>query len=353
MKRALITGITGQDGAYLAKFLLEKGYEVHGIKRRSSLFNTQRIDSLYLDPHAAGARLFLHYGDLTDTANLINILAQTRPDEVYNLGAQSHVKVSFESAEYTSNTNALGALRLLEAIRILDLTKVTRYYQASTSEMFGLVQEIPQKESTPFYPRSPYAVAKLFAHWITINYRESYNMFACNGILFNHESPLRGETFVTRKITQGVARIKLGLQDCLYLGNLNAKRDWGFAGDYVQAMWLMLQQEKPDDFVIGTGETHSVREFVEMAFAGVGCHIIWQGNGLAEQGIDAKSGKVVVRVDPVYFRPSEVDYLLAEPLKAMETLGWRPTMSFSELVAMMVSEDLHNAEKEQLLKFNG
>jgi GDPmannose 4,6-dehydratase len=353
VKRALITGITGQDGAYLAKFLLEKGYEVHGIKRRSSLFNTQRIDSLYLDPHAAGARLFLHYGDLTDTANLINILAQTRPDEVYNLGAQSHVKVSFESAEYTSNTNALGALRLLEAIRILDLTKVTRYYQASTSEMFGLVQEIPQKESTPFYPRSPYAVAKLFAHWITINYRESYNMFACNGILFNHESPLRGETFVTRKITQGVARIKLGLQDCLYLGNLNAKRDWGFAGDYVQAMWLMLQQEKPDDFVIGTGETHSVREFVEMAFAGVGCHIIWQGNGLAEQGIDAKSGKVVVRVDPVYFRPSEVDYLLAEPLKAMETLGWRPTMSFSELVAMMVSEDLHNAEKEQLLKFNG
>ncbi|KYZ78183.1 GDP-mannose 4,6 dehydratase [Anaerosporomusa subterranea] len=353
MKRALITGITGQDGAYLAKFLLEKGYEVHGIKRRSSLFNTQRIDSLYLDPHATGARLFLHYGDLTDTANLINILAQTRPDEVYNLGAQSHVKVSFESAEYTSNTNALGALRLLEAIRILDLTKVTRYYQASTSEMFGLVQEIPQKESTPFYPRSPYAVAKLFAHWITINYRESYNMFACNGILFNHESPLRGETFVTRKITQGVARIKLGLQECLYLGNLNAERDWGFAGDYVQAMWLMLQQEKPDDFVIGTGETHSVREFVEMAFAGVGCHIVWQGNGLAEQGIDAKTDKVVVRVDPVYFRPSEVDYLLAKPLKAMETLGWRPTVSFSELVAMMVSEDLHNAEKEQLLKFNG
>ncbi|WP_269448367.1 GDP-mannose 4,6-dehydratase [Anaerosporomusa subterranea] len=353
VKRALITGITGQDGAYLAKFLLEKGYEVHGIKRRSSLFNTQRIDSLYLDPHATGARLFLHYGDLTDTANLINILAQTRPDEVYNLGAQSHVKVSFESAEYTSNTNALGALRLLEAIRILDLTKVTRYYQASTSEMFGLVQEIPQKESTPFYPRSPYAVAKLFAHWITINYRESYNMFACNGILFNHESPLRGETFVTRKITQGVARIKLGLQECLYLGNLNAERDWGFAGDYVQAMWLMLQQEKPDDFVIGTGETHSVREFVEMAFAGVGCHIVWQGNGLAEQGIDAKTDKVVVRVDPVYFRPSEVDYLLAKPLKAMETLGWRPTVSFSELVAMMVSEDLHNAEKEQLLKFNG
>lgn len=353
MKRALITGITGQDGAYLAKFLLEKGYEVHGIKRRSSLFNTQRIDSLYLDPHAAGARLFLHYGDLTDTANLINILAQTRPDEVYNLGAQSHVKVSFESTEYTANTNALGALRLLEAIRILDLTKVTRYYQASTSEMFGLVQEIPQKESTPFYPRSPYAVAKLFAHWITINYRESYNMFACNGILFNHESPLRGETFVTRKITQGVARIKLGLQECLYLGNLNAKRDWGFAGDYVQAMWLILQQEKPDDFVIGTGETHSVREFVEMAFAGVDCHIVWQGNGLAEQGIDAKSGKVVVRVDPVYFRPSEVDYLLAEPLKAMKTLGWRPTISFSELVAMMVSEDLHNAEKEHLLKFNG
>jgi GDPmannose 4,6-dehydratase len=352
MKRALITGITGQDGAYLAKFLLEKGYEVHGIKRRSSLFNTQRIDSLYLDPHEEGARLFLHYGDLTDTANLIKILAQTYPDEVYNLGAQSHVKVSFESVEYTANTNALGALRLLEAIRILGLTK-TRYYQASTSEMFGLVQEIPQRESTPFYPRSPYAVAKLFAHWITINYRESYNMFACNGILFNHESPLRGETFVTRKITQGVARIKLGLQDCLFLGNLNAKRDWGFAGDYVKAMWLMLQQEKPDDFVIGTGETHSVREFVERAFACVDCPINWQGVGLAERGVDAKTGKVVVRVDPAYFRPSEVDYLLANPLKAIEGLGWRPTVKFSELVAMTVAEDLAGVEKERLLKFRG
>lgn len=349
MKKALITGITGQDGAYLAKYLLEKGYEVHGIKRRASLFNTQRIDSLYLDPHDAGARLFLHYGDLTDTANLIRILEQTQPDEVYNLGAQSHVKVSFESSEYTANTNALGALRLLEAIRILGLTEKTRYYQASTSEMFGLVQEIPQKESTPFYPRSPYAVAKLFAHWITINYRESYNMFACNGILFNHESPLRGETFVTRKITQGVSRIKLGLQECLYLGNLNAKRDWGFAGDYVQAMWLMLQQEKPDDFVIGTGEAHSVREFVEMAFACVDCRITWQGDGLGEQGIDSQSGKIVVRVDPAYFRPAEVDYLLANPSKSMERLGWRPTVSFNELVAMMVTEDLNAAEKRRWL----
>ena len=352
MKTALITGITGQDGAYLAKYLLEKGYEVHGIKRRSSLFNTQRIDSLYLDPHDAGARLFLHYGDLTDTANLITILEQSQPDEVYNLGAQSHVKVSFESPEYTANVNGLGALRLLEAIRILGLTGKTRYYQASTSEMFGLVQEIPQQESTPFYPRSPYAAAKLFAHWITINYRESYDIFACNGILFNHESPLRGETFVTRKITQGVARIKLGLQDCLFLGNLNAKRDWGFAGDYVKAMWLMLQQDKPDDFVIGTGESHSVREFVEKAFACVDSRIIWQGEGLTEQGIDTKSGRPVVRVDPAYFRPTEVDFLLANPIKAVHTLGWQPSVSFDELVAMMVQEDVCAVKKELLLKAN-
>lgn len=345
MKRALITGITGQDGAYLAKYLLEKGYVVHGIKRRSSLFNTQRIDSLYLDPHEEGARLFLHYGDLTDSGNLINILEQAQPDEVYNLGAQSHVKVSFESPEYTSNVNALGTLRLLEAIRILGLAETAKFYQASTSEMFGLVQEIPQRESTPFYPRSPYAAAKLFGYWITINYRESYNMYACNGILFNHESPLRGETFVTRKITQGVAKIHLGLQDCLFLGNLNAKRDWGFAGDYVRAMWLMLQQEKPDDYVIGSGETHSVREFVEMAFACIGYEIVWKGEGLHETGIEAKTGKTLVRVDPAYFRPSEVELLLANPAKAAEKLGWRPTVSFNELVSMMVSEDLRAIEK--------
>lgn len=350
MKKALITGITGQDGAYLAKYLLDMGYEVHGLKRRSSLFNTQRIDSLYLDPHYAGARLFLHYGDLTDTANLINILDQTQPDEVYNLGAQSHVKVSFESAEYTANVNALGALRLLEAIRILDLAGKTRYYQASTSEMFGLVQETPQRESTPFYPRSPYAAAKLFAHWITINFRESYNIFACNGILFNHESPLRGETFVTRKITQAVSRIKLGLQDCLFLGNLNAKRDWGYAGDYVKAMWLMLQQEKPDDYVIGTGETHSVREFVELAFSCVGHQIVWQGEDLNEIGVDSATGKTLVRIDPAYFRPTEVDYLLANPAKAAKQLGWQPTITFHDLVEMMVEEDVRLAERELFIK---
>lgn len=353
MRRALITGVTGQDGAYLAKYLLDKGYEVHGVKRRSSLFNTQRIDSLYLDPHDAGARLFLHYGDLTDAANLINILEQAQPDEIYNLGAQSHVKVSFESPEYTANVNALGTLRLLEAVRILGLTEQSRFYQASTSEMFGLVQEVPQRETTPFYPRSPYAAAKLFGYWITINFRESYNMFACNGILFNHESPLRGETFVTRKITQGVARIKLGLQECLFLGNLNAKRDWGFAGDYVHAMWLMLQQEKPEDYVIGTGETHSVREFVEMAFACVDCRIVWQGDGLAEVGIDAETGKTVVRVDPAYFRPSEVELLLADPQKARDCLGWKPSVSFGQLVSMMVVEDLRATERQLLLKNGG
>ncbi len=352
MKKALITGITGQDGTYLANHLLEKGYIVHGLVRRSSLNNLHRIDSLQLDPYI-GSRLILHYGDLSDAGNLIHIIEQAQPDEIYNLGAQSHVKVSFESPEYTANVNALGTLRIVEAIRILGLTEKTRFYQASTSEMFGLVQEIPQRESTPFYPRSPYAVAKLFAHWITVNYRESYGMFACNGILFNHESPLRGENFVTRKITQGVARIKLGLQDCLYLGNLSAMRDWGFAGDYVKAMWLMLQQETPDDFVIGTGETHSVRDFVEAAFTCVDCRIVWQGEGLAEQGIDAKTGKVVVRVDPAYFRPAEVDYLLADPAKAMKKLGWKPTVCFAELVSMMVTKDLHHAENERLIKSHG
>lgn len=352
MKKALITGITGQDGTYLANHLLEKGYIVHGLVRRSSLNNLHRIDSLQLDPYI-GSRLILHYGDLSDAGNLIHIIEQAQPDEIYNLGAQSHVKVSFESPEYTANVNALGTLRIVEAIRILGLTEKTRFYQASTSEMFGLVQEIPQRESTPFYPRSPYAVAKLFAHWITVNYRESYGMFACNGILFNHESPLRGENFVTRKITQSIARIKLGLQDCLYLGNLSAMRDWGFAGDYVKAMWLMLQQETPDDFVIGTGETHSVREFVEAAFACVDCRIMWQGEGLAEQGIDAKTGKVVVRVDPAYFRPAEVDYLLADPAKAMKKLSWKPTVCFAELVSMMVVKDLQHAENERLIKSHG
>lgn len=348
MKKAFITGITGQDGAYLAKYLLDMGYLVHGIIRRSSLINTHRLDSIYLDPHGAGARLFLHYGDLTDTGNLIHLLEQTQPDEVYNLGAQSHVKVSFESPEYTANVNALGTLRILEAIRILGLAENTRFYQASTSEMFGLVQEIPQRESTPFYPRSPYAAAKLFGYWTTINYRESYNMFACNGILFNHESPLRGETFVTRKITQAVSRIKFGLQDCLFLGNLNAKRDWGFAGDYVQAMWLMLQQEEPDDFVIGTGETHYVREFVELAFNYAGYHIIWKGNDLDEVGVDAKTGKILVRIDPAYFRPADVEYLLADPSRAKEVLGWQPTVSFNDLVAMMMKEDLHITEHTRI-----
>lgn len=350
MKRALITGVTGQDGAYLAKYLLEKGYEVHGIKRRSSLFNTQRIDSLYLDPHDQGARLFLHYGDLTDAASLIHILKLSQPDEVYNLGAQSHVKVSFDLPEYTADVNALGTLRLLEAIRILGMGETVKFYQASSSELFGLVQEIPQRESTPFYPRSPYAVAKLFGYWITANYRESYNMFACNGILFNHESPLRGETFVTRKITQAVARIHLGLQKCLYLGNLNAKRDWGFAGDYVRAMWLILQQEQANDYVIGTGETHSVREFVELAFSCIGRRIEWRGSDLEEKGIDSKTGKTVVQVDPVYFRPSEVDYLLADPAKAQAKLNWMPSVRFEELVAMMVKEDLQAAENECVLK---
>ncbi|QNB47095.1 GDP-mannose 4,6-dehydratase [Thermanaerosceptrum fracticalcis] len=353
MKKALITGITGQDGAYLAEFLLNKGYEVHGIKRRSSLFNTTRIDHLYKDPHEENVRFLLHYGDLTDATNLIRIIQEVQPDEIYNLAAQSHVQVSFETPEYTANSDALGTLRLLEAIRILGLTERTKFYQASTSELFGKVQEIPQRETTPFYPRSPYAAAKLYAYWITVNYREAYNIFACNGILFNHESPVRGETFVTRKITRAVARIKLGLQDKLYLGNLDAKRDWGYAGDYVKAMWLMLQQEKPNDYVIATGETHSVREFVELAFKHVGIDILWEGNGVKERGIDSKSGNVLVQVDPRYFRPTEVDLLLGDYSKAKEKLGWEPEVTFGKLVEIMIKEDLRLAEKDLLCENNG
>jgi GDPmannose 4,6-dehydratase len=339
-KRALITGITGQDGSYLAEFLLNKGYEVHGIKRRSSSFNTGRIDHLYQDPHEEDVRFILHYGDLTDSTNLIRIIQEVRPDEIYNLGAQSHVQVSFETPEYTANSDALGTLRLLEAIRILKLENKTRFYQASTSELYGMVREVPQTEKTPFYPRSPYAAAKLYAYWITVNYREAYNIFACNGILFNHESPVRGETFVTRKITRAVAKIKYGLQDKLYLGNLNASRDWGFAGDFVEAMWLMLQQPEPDDYVIATGETHTVREFVELAFEHVGIHLIWQGEGIDEVGIDAASGRTLVCVDPRYFRPTEVDLLIGNAIKARQKLGWKPKVNFDELVRMMVDADL-------------
>jgi len=352
-KIALITGVTGQDGAYLAEFLLNQGYIVHGIKRRSSLFNTARIDHLYQDPHIENANFFLHYGDLTDSTNLIRIIQEVQPDEIYNLAAQSHVQVSFETPEYTANADALGTLRLLEAIRILRLEAKTKFYQASTSELFGKVQEIPQRETTPFYPRSPYAAAKIYAYWITINYREAYKLFACNGILFNHESPLRGETFVTRKITRAVARIKLGLQQKFYLGNLDAKRDWGFAGDYVKAMWLMLQQDNPDDFVIATGETHSVREFVELSFKNVGIDIQWEGQGVNEKGIDAATGQVLVEIDPRYFRPTEVDLLLGDPTKAREKLGWQPSVSFPELVKMMVQEDLKMAECDQFCKEKG
>ncbi|BCS80357.1 GDP-mannose 4,6-dehydratase [Anaerocellum diazotrophicum] len=353
MKRALITGITGQDGAYLAEFLLEKGYEVHGIKRRTSLINTQRIDHLYEDPHVENQRFYLHYGDLTDSTNLIRIIQEVQPDEIYNLAAQSHVKVSFESPEYTANADALGTLRLLEAIRILKLENKTRFYQASTSELFGKVQEIPQKETTPFYPRSPYAVAKLYAYWITVNYREAYGIFACNGILFNHESPIRGETFVTRKITRAVARIKYGLQDKLYLGNLDAKRDWGYAKDYVRAMWMILNHDVPDDYVIATGETHSVREFVEKAFKYVDIDIEWVGQGVDEKGIDAKTGKVLVEVDPRYFRPTEVDILVGDATKARQVLGWQPTVTFDELVKIMMESDLKEAERELFNKENG
>ncbi|WAM33652.1 GDP-mannose 4,6-dehydratase [Caldicellulosiruptor morganii] len=353
MKKALITGITGQDGAYLAEYLLEKGYEVHGIKRRSSLINTQRIDHLYEEPHCENRRFYLHYGDMTDSTNLIRIIQEVQPDEIYNLAAQSHVKVSFESPEYTANADALGTLRLLEAIRILKLESKTRFYQASTSELFGKVQEIPQKETTPFYPRSPYAVAKLYAYWITVNYREAYGIFACNGILFNHESPIRGETFVTRKITRAVARIRYGLQDKLYLGNLDAKRDWGYAKDYVRAMWMILNHEVPDDYVIATGEVHSVREFVEKAFSYVGIEIEWIGKGIYEKGIDKNTGKVLIEVDPRYFRPTEVDILVGDASKAREVLGWQPTVSFDELVQIMMDSDLKEVEKELLFKNRG
>jgi GDPmannose 4,6-dehydratase len=350
MKKALISGVTGQDGAYLAKFLLEQGYEVHGIKRRSSSFNTWRIDALYQDPHENGHHFIIHYGDLTDATNLLHIIEMVQPDEVYNLAAQSHVQVSFETPEYTANCDGLGTLRLLEAIRILNLTQKTKFYQASTSELFGKVAEIPQTEKTPFYPRSPYGVAKLFAHWITINYREAYHLFACNGILFNHESPMRGETFVTRKITRAVARIKLGLQDCIYLGNLNAKRDWGFAGDYIKAMWLILQQTQPDDYVIATGETHTVREFVELAFKNTGINIRWEETEINETGIDDATGRILVRVDPHYFRPTEVDLLQGNADKALYKLGWKPEVSFPDLVSMMVASDLRLAEQDLLSK---
>ncbi len=352
MKRALITGVTGQDGAYLSEFLLNKGYEVHGIKRRASLFNTDRIDHLFQDPHEQNRRFFLHYGDMTDSSSLVRIIQQVKPDEIYNLAAQSHVAVSFEEPEYTANSDALGTLRLLEAIRILGMEKTTRFYQASTSELYGLVQEVPQKETTPFYPRSPYAAAKLYAYWITVNYREAYGMFACNGILFNHESPVRGETFVTRKITRALARIKLGLQGCVYLGNLNAKRDWGHARDYVEVQWLMLQQDQPDDFVIATGVQYTVRDFVNAASGEIGIKITWRGEGLDEKGYDA-SGKCIIAVDPRYFRPTEVETLLGDPSKAKEKLGWTPKISFDELVAEMVREDLKSAERDELVKMHG
>jgi GDPmannose 4,6-dehydratase len=351
-KIALITGITGQDGAYLAEFLLGKGYEVHGIKRRTSLFNTDRIDHLYEGPEVKQRKFILHHGDLTDSSSLIRIIQQVQPDEIYNLAAQSHVAVSFEEPEYTANSDALGALRILEAIRILGLEKKTRFYQASTSELYGLVQEIPQKETTPFYPRSPYAVAKLYAYWITVNYREAYGIYACNGILFNHESPIRGETFVTRKITRALARIKLGLQDCLYLGNLDAKRDWGHARDYVEMQWLMLQQDKPEDFVIATGVQYSVRDFVNAAATELGMVIRWEGEGVEEKGYDPQ-GKCIVAVDPRYFRPTEVETLLGDPAKAKAKLGWTPQTSFAELVAEMVREDLKAAERDELVKKHG
>jgi len=352
MKKALITGVTGQDGAYLAEFLLSKGYEVHGIKRRSSLFNTDRVDHLYQDPHVKHLQFVLHFGDLTDSSNLTRIIQQVQPDEIYNLGAQSHVAVSFEEPEYTANVDGLGALRILEAIRLLGLSKKTKFYQASSSELFGLVQEVPQRETTPFYPRSPYGVAKLYAYWITVNYRESYGIYACNGILFNHESPLRGETFVTRKITRALARIKLGLQDCLYLGNLDALRDWGHARDYVEMQWLMLQQEKAEDFVIASGEQHSVRDFVDAAAAEVDISITWQGNGIEEKGYDAE-GNCIVAVDERYFRPSEVETLLGDATKAQQKLGWTPKISFKELVAEMMREDLKSAERDELVKKHG
>jgi GDPmannose 4,6-dehydratase len=351
-KTALITGITGQDGAYLAEFLLRKNYVVHGVRRRSSLFNTRRIDHLYLDTHEPQARLFLHHGDMTDTSSLVRIIEKAQPEEIYNLAAQSHVAVSFEEPEYTANSDALGTLRVLEAVRILGMEKRVRFYQASTSELYGLVQETPQKETTPFYPRSPYAAAKLYAYWITVNYREAYGIYACNGILFNHESPTRGELFVTRKITRALARIKCGVQDCLYLGNLNAKRDWGHARDYVEAQWLMLQQPAPDDFVIATGQQHTVREFVDIAARCLALKIKWLGEGLHERGVDS-SGRCLVAVDPRYFRPTDVESLLGDASKAREKLGWQPRINFAQLVAEMVEEDLKEAECEELLKPRG
>ena len=362
MKTALITGVTGQDGAYLSELLLSKGYEVHGIKRRSSLFNTQRIDNIYEDPHRPKPKFKLHYGDLTDSTNIIRIIQEVQPDEIYNLGAMSHVQVSFETPEYTADADGVGALRILEAVRLLNLTKKTKIYQASTSELYGLVQEIPQSETTPFYPRSPYSVAKLYAYWIIVNYREAYNMFACNGILFNHESPLRGETFVTRKITRAVAKIALGMQDKLYLGNLDAQRDWGHAKDYVEAMWLILQQEKPEDFVIATGVTTTVRKFVEMAFAEAGIEIEFKGSGIEETGIvkscsnphfQLKPGTTVVSIDENYFRPTEVDLLIGNATKAKEKLGWVPSHTLSQLVSEMVAYDLDIFKKEKHLVTSG
>ena len=352
MKRALITGVTGQDGAYLAEFLLAKGYEVHGIKRRASSFNTHRIDHLYEDPHVESRHFVLHYGDMTDATSLVHIVQKVQPDEIYNLAAQSHVKVSFEEPEYTANSDALGPLRLLEAIRILGLEKKTRFYQASTSEMYGLVQEVPQRESTPFYPRSPYGVAKLYAYWITVNYREAYGIYACNGILFNHESPLRGETFVTRKITRALARIKVGLQKDLYLGNLDAKRDWGHARDYIEMQWLMLQQSAAKDYVIATGEQHSVRDFVNMSADLLGLKLRWQGSGISEAALD-EHGNVVVAIDPNYFRPTEVESLLGDAARARTELGWIPKTTFAELVREMVEADLEAAERDALVRKHG
>lgn len=353
MKKALITGITGQDGAYLAELLLQKGYAVHGIKRRTSLFNTQRIDHLYHDAHDEGLPFQLHYGDLTDSTSLIRIIQEVQPDEIYNLGAQSHVKVSFEEPEFTANSDAVGTLRLLEAIRILGMQDKVRFYQASTSELYGLVQEIPQKETTPFYPRSPYAVAKLYGYWIVVNYRESYGIYACNGILFNHESPLRGETFVTRKVTRAAARISVGLQSRLYLGNLDSLRDWGHARDYVEAMWLMLQQDQPDDYVVATGKQYSIRQLCDRAFTEVGIDLDWQGSGVDEKGINRKTGEVVVAVDPKYFRPAEVETLLGDPTKAREKLGWVPKVDFDGLVKEMVASDLATAKRDDLVKRGG
>jgi GDPmannose 4,6-dehydratase len=353
MKKALITGVTGQDGSYLAEFLLEKNYEVHGIKRRSSLFNTDRIDHLYRDPHDKGSNFFLHHGDLTDSSSLIRIIQEVKPDEIYNLAAQSHVAVSFEEPEYTANSDALGALRILEAIRILGLENTTRYYQASTSELYGLVQESPQNEKTPFYPRSPYAVAKLYAYWITINYREAYGIYACNGILFNHESPVRGETFVTRKITRALTRIKLGLQECVYLGNIDSKRDWGHAKDYIEMQWLMLQQDIPEDFTISTGIQYSVREFIELAAKKINISIKWKGKGINEVGLIENTNKIIIRIDSRYFRPTEVETLLGDSSKAASKLNWKPKISFEELVEEMITADMKEAKKDKLFKEKG